>query len=187
MSSGSSTPLVTSSPSQSWAPMTMSGPSPAGAARLSCSRIWPNSSSCTATVMPFSSANDVGDLLDDGLACVVGPDHEVGVAAGGRRRWRRARRARWSPRPRSSPAAVALGRGARRRSCPRARSCRSRRWCRVGTAGIVVVVVTAGGGDEREAGEHRQSGRPERASAHDPPSMVVHRPRRDGRRTGGPH
>ena len=109
-----------------------------------------------------------GDLLDDRLARVVGPDHEVGVAAGWRRRGGRALRL-------GAAGGRALGGACPRPSCPR-------RWClraprralgggALGTAGVIVVVVTAGGGDEREAGEHRQSGRPERASAHDPPSM----------------
>ena len=65
--------------------MMMSGPSPVGAVSVSCSRISPNSQLLDGDDDAVLLGEGLGDLLDDGLAGVVGPDHEVGVAALGRR------------------------------------------------------------------------------------------------------
>src|SRR5438477_403100 len=51
----SSRPLVTSSPSQSCAPTMMSGPSPAGPATLSWSRLSPKATSCSDTSILYLS------------------------------------------------------------------------------------------------------------------------------------
>ena len=59
------------------------GPSPLGAVSDSCSRMSPNCSSWTAIDDAVLLGERLGDLLDHGFAGVVGPDHEVGVAAGG--------------------------------------------------------------------------------------------------------
>src|SRR5690606_2821622 len=53
---GSSRPLVTSWPSQSWAPTRMSGPWPAGAATFKVSRMSPKPISWTRTGMPYSAS-----------------------------------------------------------------------------------------------------------------------------------
>src|SRR4051812_37340291 len=52
---GATVPFCTSSPSQSWAPTTTSGPLPTFVASLNCTRV--SVTTCTATLMPFSCPN----------------------------------------------------------------------------------------------------------------------------------
>jgi hypothetical protein len=82
-STGRTTPLDTSSPSQSWAPMMMSGPSPSGAAcRLVADGVERHLED--HDVHALGLGERLGDRGEHRGAGVVGPDHEVGVAAGGR-------------------------------------------------------------------------------------------------------
>ena len=80
--SGSMAPFWTRLPIQSCAPTTTSGPLPAALAVTKL--VWrSDETACTSTLIPLSAANLSATALTRVELEGVGPDHEVGVAAGG--------------------------------------------------------------------------------------------------------